>query len=493
MTRALKGLVGIALLAIVASHVKAQCIVQEILPPPGGPVPNNFASVASAGDVLVVGDFPGLVLPGVPGRAYVYRRIDGLWQYETTLHDPDDRQWTIFYRPATNGEVILVAAPMAEGASEFSGAVHVWRHNGVDWQYETRLFPRGDAAFNFGFSLAIEDDVAVIGARDDSFDGLNQAGSAFVFRYDRASAIWREEQKLYAFTPASDELFGASVDIHGDLIIIGANGVAQAQGAAYVFRFDGKQWIGEVELTAFDGHSGDQLGWQGSVHVRDNFAAVGAFSAPTQYGPDGGAVYTFVHRDGRWVLETKLIQVNPSKQSIDFGAPIKTTSDGNVLLIGCFGDSFGAPYAGAAYFFQRDEGRWVSTGKIGDPTPNSSGGFSSGMDINGGQAIISAINGGPEGGVVFAFDGIHQRDCDDDGVVDACEDTRGPEWPVTPMSCDVLADLDSDGSVGSSDVALLLTSWGLCPSGCAADLNADGTIDGYDLAYLLGFWGRVTD
>jgi hypothetical protein len=488
MTRALKGLVGIGLLAIVASHVKAQCIVQEITAPPGGPSPNSFGVLATAGDVLVVGD--GGDFRAAPGRAYVYRRVNDTWLHEATLHDPDASIATAFYRPATNGEVILVASPAADGAAKFSGAVHVWRHNGVDWVYETRLLAAdGVSGDEFGFSLDIDGDAVLIGARDDAIEGFGDAGSAYVFRYDRTALQWRQEQKLSAFTPATFEKFGAHVDIADDLIIVGAPGVKQGRGAAYVFRHTGKRWVGEAELMAFDGQVDDRFG--SGVYVGPAGAAAGAPKADTPVGTWLGATYTFQQVRGRWAFETKLYDERPIKPSQDFSGTV-ATAEGDVLLMAS-SDSFGAPLAGAAILYRRIDGQWTQTGKLGDPSPSFGGGFGHSV-VNGDQAIIAALSGLPGGnGVVFVFDGIHQRDCDDDGVVDACEDVRGPDWPVTPMSCDVLADLDSDGFVGSSDIALMLTSWGLCPSGCAADLNADGMIDGYDLAFLLGFWGRVTD
>jgi hypothetical protein len=50
----------------------------------------------------------------------------------------------------------------------------------------------------------------------------------------------------------------------------------------------------------------------------------------------------------------------------------------------------------------------------------------------------------------------------------------------------VLGDLDGDGSVGASDIAILLNGWG---SAGAADLNGDGVVNGADLATLLSNWG----
>jgi hypothetical protein len=60
------------------------------------------------------------------------------------------------------------------------------------------------------------------------------------------------------------------------------------------------------------------------------------------------------------------------------------------------------------------------------------------------------------------------------GTADACEATR-PE------------DLNNDGVVNGSDLAILLSAWGT--SNPAADVNDDGTVNGADLALLLSAWG----
>ena len=66
------------------------------------------------------------------------------------------------------------------------------------------------------------------------------------------------------------------------------------------------------------------------------------------------------------------------------------------------------------------------------------------------------------------------------------------ECPVVDMGayefqlCPV--DLDGDGTVGASDLAELLGSWGQC-EGCPADLDGNGQVGAFDLALLLGAWG----
>jgi subtilisin family serine protease len=52
-------------------------------------------------------------------------------------------------------------------------------------------------------------------------------------------------------------------------------------------------------------------------------------------------------------------------------------------------------------------------------------------------------------------------------------------------------DLDGDGRVLASDLAVLLGAWGPCPPDdpCFADLDGDGSVTATDIALLLGSWG----
>jgi len=45
-------------------------------------------------------------------------------------------------------------------------------------------------------------------------------------------------------------------------------------------------------------------------------------------------------------------------------------------------------------------------------------------------------------------------------------------------------DLDGDGMVGASDIAVLLLDFGPC-GGCASDLDRSGAVDSGDIAFLL--------
>ena len=81
-------------------------------------------------------------------------------------------------------------------------------------------------------------------------------------------------------------------------------------------------------------------------------------------------------------------------------------------------------------------------------------------------------------------------DCNDNEIPDSCDIAAGaPDINGNGAidDCEHLGDLDDDGVVGASDLALMLTAWG--SNGAAADLNGDGLVGGADIALLLQRWG----
>ncbi|MDB9961530.1 HYR domain-containing protein [Oceanihabitans sp.] len=94
-----------------------------------------------------------------------------------------------------------------------------------------------DAAANdqFGYSVAISGDTAIVGARLNDDAGSN-SGSAYVFV--RSGTTWIEQAKLTASDAAADDRFGLSVAILGDTAIVGAisnDDAGSNSGSAYFF------------------------------------------------------------------------------------------------------------------------------------------------------------------------------------------------------------------------------------------------------------------
>ncbi len=236
---------------LAATAARGQCEVAQ-LQGSGG-----FGGVSLDGDVAVVGDVEAF---GLLGAAYVFRRGPGgpaEWQQEAVLMSPEPDPEQAFGGPvAVSGDVIVMGASGAAAPEFHSGAAYIYRYDrtSAEWAYETTL-TASDGDFNdmFGWSVSIDGDAILIGARDDENDALPQSGSAYVFRYNGAD--WVEEAKLTDPNGEAGDLFGVSVSIRGDVALIGAHGnddPGLASGAAFVFRYDGAGWNLESELNASD-------------------------------------------------------------------------------------------------------------------------------------------------------------------------------------------------------------------------------------------------
>ena len=178
---------------------------------------------------------------------------------------------------------------------------YVYRFNGIGWVQEQRLTachtPVGGD--RLGPSVSISGDVVVVGAYLDDCATGRSCGSAYVFRFDGTS--WVEEQKLTASDASGGEnvfegdQFGRSVSMSGDTAVVGAWGddctAGRKCGAAYVFRYNGTAWVEDQKLTASDAAAGDRFGV--SVSASGNTAVVGAFHGDCETGNDCGLAYVF--------------------------------------------------------------------------------------------------------------------------------------------------------------------------------------------------------
>src|SRR4030042_727012 len=123
-----------------------------------------------------------------------------------------------------------------------------------------------EAGDQFGMSVAVSGDIAVVGAYNEGAGGMG-AGAAYVFsRNQGGTDNWGEVKKLTASDAQMKDYFGESVAVSGDIAVVGARredaGGSNA-GRSYVFSRNqgGTDNWGEVEkLTASDAQAGDYFG-----------------------------------------------------------------------------------------------------------------------------------------------------------------------------------------------------------------------------------------
>ena len=241
-----------------------------------------------------------------------------------------------------------------------SGSAYVFRWNGISWVEEQILLPSDGAASDyFGYSVAISGNVALVGAYNDD-DISFSSGSAYVFRWNGSS--WVEEQKLLPSVGHYNDNFGRSVAINGDVALVGThldyNENSERSGAAYVFRWNGSSWVEEQKLLPSDGATGDSFGY--SVAIRNNAAIVGAYGDDDN-GSSSGSAYVFRWNGSTWVEEQKLLPGDGVEEDY-FGRSVAI--DGDLALVGAYGDDDNGSLSGSAYVYRREGNSWVEELKL---------------------------------------------------------------------------------------------------------------------------------
>lgn len=293
-------------------------------------------SVSLDGEVAIVGAPIDDDLGDQSGAAYIVRRVGGIWIEEAKLLPSDGRSDDHF------GESVGVRGNVAIVGSINSDSAYIFRFNGSQWLEESRLVPSDPSNSDFGRSVAIDDDLAIVAAEGDDMN----RGAAYIFRFN--GSTWTEEVKLTASDGMMSDSFGRSVALSGEVAVVGASGVGDPSlgvGAAYIFRYDGLNWGQEIKLEDPDGAIGDRFGE--AVAVSGDLALVGAF-LDDDSGSDSGSAFVYRFDSLTWNPETKLLASDGAAGDI-FGLSVAT--DGNRVLIGALGDQDLGLNSGSAYIF----------------------------------------------------------------------------------------------------------------------------------------------
>lgn len=221
------------------------------------------ASVAVSGETAVVGAYADDHAGGSDaGAAYVFVRTGTIWtqQQKLTAADPADSD-EFGYSVAVSGNTVVVGAELDDDAGASSGAAYVFVRSGTVWSQEQKLTALDAAAGDqFGISVSVSGETVLIGAyRDD--DAGSASGSAYAFV--RSGAVWSQQQKLTALDAAAGDEFGFSVSVHAEAAVVGAYRDDDAgidSGSGYVFARAEGVWTQEPKLTAADAVAGELFG-----------------------------------------------------------------------------------------------------------------------------------------------------------------------------------------------------------------------------------------
>lgn len=364
---------------------------------------------------------PGRALIGAPrrdvedalgaGAAFVYREVGGVWSLEREFVSPMPETGGLFGTSvAIGGGKAVVGAPREDRTVDDGGVVYVFDRNFVNWELEAVLeaddVEPGDL---FGTSLALDGDVLVVGAPFEDTAGLD-SGAIYVFL--RLNGEWVQRQKItnpFAGT-SDDHRFGYSVGISGTRIVVGApRGGVSSRGRAYVYVASGNQFVLEKEIGPADLREADQFGV--SVDIEGDRIVGGAL-----LGDDGsqiniGAAYVYKRNLNDWQLEQKLRHGHTGTGY--YGNTV--SMDGDRVAVGAYLEPDGSA-TGAVYTFERTELGWSDPSRLGASEIGAGQRFGFTVVLDGDSMFASAPLDGsyaPSGGSVWE---LEVRNCREGGV-----------------------------------------------------------------------------
>ena len=384
-----------------SSSVHAQCDPELIRS-----VPGQFNAEYSGSAVALSEEFAAIGSPNASadqftgsGVVHVYKFVDGRWDFFQTLKAPVETSVASFGSSVgVSGDVIVVGADLDTNGSVRSGASYIYRFDGIAWGLETSLLPlEGGDYDRFGFTVSVADDVVVVGSPNSS----EKSGSVHVYRYDRAQFSWNHEATLAATNAGAYPLFGYSVAVSGTSIIASAPLAIDTNdftisGMIFVFDHDGQNWDSGEQLLRPS--SNPEL-FGTSVDIENDLVVIGSSYFDGPDGQDQGIVHVYRRNDSDWNLEKELFATDSGSKSY-FGACVSVS--GNMIVSGSpNADTPVASAAGSVSTFRFDENDWVPAPPIFRTSGATNDFFGDAVATHAGAAAFGAWGSESADGTLF--------------------------------------------------------------------------------------------
>ena len=315
----------------------------------------------------------------------------------------------------------LVSAASRDNTEGFdAGAVYFFEQS-LSGEWEESQFitaPDGSGADRLGFAVAIGESGGVYylfasAPFDDNANGQD-AGSVYVYALDD-SFQWQLEGTLIANDGAANDLFGVSLAVDSDQLLVGAEGCNGSTGAAYIFELDGKNgWEQAFKLEPDDGGFFDY--YSRDLDLSDDLIVIGSPSHDIQ-GSQNGAAYVYektslITGGESWQLKDKLSDSNGSSGD-RFGRAISISGDSSILIGANSRDSDGKSDSGAVFAYRKSgQGDW-SLNQIIIPSDSDAGdGFGGYIKSDDTTTLIAARgkdDNGEDSGISYVLTDVNDN------------------------------------------------------------------------------------
>lgn len=259
----------------------------DVPEPPGIDIRGLGTDMAMSGDLLAISDASARVQYGgseinAAGAVMLYRRGgNGQWALEAIVSSPTPAASARFGNAvAVSGNTLLVGAVGENKA-------YVFERAGGQWQFVKSLQSPGNG--NFGWSVALSGDLAVVGQRSGTLlPGPTNKGS--IHTYERnlgGTGQWGLRGEYLSSQAGYIDNFSISLALRGKVLLVGASG---GNFASFFVHRDGSGWE-EVAVLDLDETDHDHFNPKFGISVAFSGlrAVIGASSFPdVDVLPGGG-------------------------------------------------------------------------------------------------------------------------------------------------------------------------------------------------------------
>ncbi len=242
-----------------------------------GNIGNGYGNTVSiSGNRVVVGEYTYLTYRG---RVHLYEWNGSSWT-ESIIQASDGASGKMYGESVSiDGDRFIVGAYGEDEAGLDAGAAYLYEWNGSSWD-ETKYIPdAGSYRTQFGNSVHIEGDKFIVGGYYN--DGSSYFNPGFAHLYEWNGSSW-DKTVFTASDGQNGDQYGGNVFVTGDRVLIAAS----TEHAVYVYDWNGSSWD-ETKIPT----SGDYFVFGESLGLYGEEVIIGLES----YNSNQGAVLTYTY------------------------------------------------------------------------------------------------------------------------------------------------------------------------------------------------------
>ncbi len=382
------------------------------------------------------------------GAVYAFEFVDNAWVETQILRSSDGMEFDQFgWSIDMEGDVAVIGAPGVDGTDDDTGAAYIFRHNGSQWEEEGRLtsfFHPGvpvveeDRVDRFGAAVSISGNVIMIPVTSRDIGNSEGVGAVYVFRYSDSTNQWDQEARLIASDGGQWDSFGSGAQVVGNFALIGAAGASES-GRAYGFRYNGSTW-NEIQMFDLDPIPTVTQDVGGVISISGNVALLNKYDRNFIH-PNELHVYRRIGT--QWQEEQILTAPNGlGTESFGFCAEVS----GDVIVASAFRhEGAGGEETGGAYLYHHDGVEWVLEKQLIDRHGSEGDWLGTSVALDDGKVLLGATGWLADHGAAFFFHNPLELDVSnqDPGLGEEIEFTVTGGLPLKPT---IFALVELDGT-----------------------------------------------